>query len=166
MENRPKIELTLSQFDKIIELVSIIFLIAMWLQTAYTLIKLPAIIPIHFNAAGKADNYGDKTTLLILPILATIIYFAFSALNKYPHNFNYTSRITAANAQQQYIIATRLLRFIKMAVLIIFNLIILFTYLTTIGVVNGLGIWLLPIVLGLMIVPVMISIVLSSKKQK
>ena len=165
METRPKIKLILSTLDKNLELTSKIFLVVMWGLTFYTFLKLPTTIPIHFNASGQADNYGNKLTLFILPILATIIYFGLTQLNKYPHIFNYMTKITEDNAQKQYTIATRMLRFLKMSIIVIFSLIILFTYLTTIGVTNGLGFWFLPLTFGLLLIPTIISISQSFKKK-
>ena len=165
METRPKIKLVLTPLDNKLELISKVFLVVMWGLTVYTFLKLPAIIPIHFNASGQVDNHGNKQTLLILPILATIIYFVLTQLNKYPHIFNYMTKITEDNAQKQYTIATRMLRFLKLAILVIFSLIILFTYLTTIRVTNGLGIWFLPLTFGLLLVPTIIGISQSFKKK-
>lgn len=164
MEARPKIKLNLSQLDHRLELAAKVFLVVMWCLTIYTFLKLPEIIPVHFNASGQADSYGNKLTLLFLPILATIIYFGLTQLNKYPHIFNYMTKITTDNAQRQYGIATRMMRFLKLAILIIFSLIILFTYLTTIGVSNGLGIWFLPLTFTLLLVPTIFSISQSLKK--
>jgi len=165
METRPKIKLTLSPLDNKLELTSKIFLFVMWALTIYTFLKLPTTIPIHFNASGQADNYGNRLTLLLLPILATIIYLGLTQLNKYPHIFNYMTKITAGNAKKQYTIATRMLRFLKLAILTIFSLVILFTYLTTIGLTNGLGFWFLPLTFGLLLIPTIISISQSLKKK-
>ena len=129
METRPKIKLTLSPLDNKLELTSKIFLIVMWGLTLYTFLKLPTTIPTHFNASGQADGYGNKVTLIILPILATIIYLGLTQLNKFPHIFNYMTKITEDNAQKQYTIATRMYRFLKLSILVIFSSIILFTYL-------------------------------------
>ena len=158
MEIRPKIKPGLSRLDNILEITGKIFLAFLWGLILYTFFKLPDTIPIHFNATGQADNYGHKTTTLILPILATVIYLGLTQLIKRPHMLNYMVKITANNTLKQNIIAARMLRFIKVAVLIIFTLIILFIYLTTIGVTHGLGIWFLPLVLGLLLVPTIVLI--------
>ncbi len=136
----------------------------MWGLTLYAFLKLPATIPTHFNAAGQADDHGNKLTLLILPILATVIYFGLTQLNKFSHIFNYMKKITDENAERQYAITTKLLRFMKLAILLIVTLIVLFTYLTTIGVTNGLGFWFLPLVVGLLLFPTAIAISKSLKK--
>lgn len=165
METRPKLKINLSQRDKILEFTGKIFLVAMWVLTLYTFLKLPTTIPTHFNASGQADDYGSKLKLLVLPILATIIYFGLTELNKYPHIFNYMIKITEDNAHRQYTIATRMLRYLKLAILLIFSLIILFTYLTTMGVTKGLGFWFLPLTLGLLFIPTIASIVQSFKRE-
>jgi uncharacterized membrane protein len=165
MESRPRIKLTLSPLDNKLELTSKIFLIVLWSLTLYTFLKMPTIIPTHFNASGQVDEYGNKLTLLILPILGTIIYFGLTQLNKYPHIFNYMTKITGDNAQKKYSIATRMLRFLKMAILVIFSLIIFFTYLTTIGVTNGLGFWILPLTFGLFLIPAIVSLSQSFDKK-
>ncbi|HQW14318.1 MAG TPA: DUF1648 domain-containing protein [Niabella sp.] len=157
--------ITPSRLDNKLELTSKIFLFILWGLTIYAFLKLPKTIPTHFNASGQADDYGNKLTLLILPIIATVIYFGLTKLNKYPHIFNYLTKITEDNAKKQYTIATRMLRFLKLAVLIIFSLIILFTYLTTIGVTNGLGFWFLPFTLVLFLLPTIIGITQSFKKK-
>lgn len=165
MDTRPKIKLTLSPLDNAFELTGKIFLVVMWGLTVYTFFKLPTTIPIHFNASGRADGYGNKITLLFLPVLATLLYVGLTQLNKYPHIFNYMVDITEENAPRQYAIATRILRFIKVAILLIFSLVILFVYLTIIGVTNGLGSWFLPFTLALFLVPVIITISQSLKKK-
>ncbi|MBS1729295.1 MAG: DUF1648 domain-containing protein [Bacteroidetes bacterium] len=164
MESRPKIKLQLSQFDKNLELCSKLFLILIWAFSFYVFYKMPDMIAIHFNSVGKADQYGNKIFLLILPALATIIYFGITKLNQYPHIFNYLTKITEGNARKQYTIATRLLRYLKLVSLLIFFLIILMTYLATMGMTNGLGFWFLPLMLALVFIPVIISIFQSLRK--
>jgi hypothetical protein len=164
MEARPRLKLNLSRVDKILEVTGQIVLLILWVLTLYAFFKLPTIIPTHYNASGQVDNFGKKSTLLILPILATAIYFGLTLLNKYPHILNYMNKITEADAIRQYTIATRMLRFIKLSILLIFSLIVLFIYLTTIGVTKGLGRWFLPLTAAFLLVPIILSIFLSFRK--
>ena len=166
METRPRIKLTLSPFDKTLEWAGKVLLLLMWGLTIFALCTLPDIIPIHFNAAGQADNHGNKITLLVLPVLGTILYFGMTELNKYPHIFNYLTQITADNAERQYSMETRMLRFLKSAILLIFSMIILLTYLAATGSVNGLGAWFLPVILGIILLPTIILIIQSQTKKK
>ena len=162
METILKTKLTLSSLDNKLELTSKVFLVIMWGLTIYTFLKSPSIIPIHFNALGQADNYGNKVTDLVLPILATVIYFGLTQLIKYPHLL---TKGTVNNSQKHYIIAARTLRFLKLIILFIFSLIILFTYLTTIRVTNGLGFWFFPLTIGLFLIPIIIPMSETFRKK-
>jgi uncharacterized membrane protein len=163
MENRPKINISLSTLDKILESIGKLLIIIIWGLTLYTFLKLPTIIPTHFNASGEPDGHGNKLTILILPILASLLYFGLTKLNQYPQSFNYIGTITVENAERQYTIASRMLRFLKIALLLIFSHIILFTYLTTIGLTNGLGVVFLPFTLGIALIPIIFYIRQSIK---
>jgi len=163
METRPKINISLSTLDKILESIGKLLIIIIWGLTLYTFLKLPTIIPTHFNASGEPDGHGNKLTILILPILASLLYFGLTKLNQYPQSFNYIGTITAENAERQYTIASRMLRFLKIALLLIFSHIILFTYLTTIGLTNGLGVVFLPFTLGIVLIPIIFYIRQSIK---
>lgn len=166
MENRPKVNVSLSPLDKILESVGKLLIIIIWGLTLFVYFKLPTIIPTHFNAAGQPDGHGNKLTILILPIIATLLYFGLSKLNQSPQSFNYITTITEENAEKQYTFATRMLRILKISLLIIFSHIILFTYLTTIGITNGLGVGFLPFTLGIVLTPIIFYIGQSLKKNK
>lgn len=153
MPARPKIKVTLSSFDKTLETICISLILVLWGLTLFAYFTLPDTIPTHYNASGEVDNYGSKTTLIFLPVLCTILFCGLTILNKHPNILNYVTPITEENAERQYKYATRMLRFIKLLIAIIFTLIVLFTYLTTIGKVHGPGAWFLPIVIVLTIVP-------------
>ena len=165
MVTTPSIKSTLLPLDKTVEIVSKIILVVMWGLTIYTMIKLPATIPIHFNANGQADNFGNKATILILPILPTIMYLGLTMLNRYPQVYNYMTKINEDNSQYQYTIVIRMLRFMNLVILLIFTWIILLTYLTTIDVTSGLGFWFLPVTLVLLSIPIIITISLLLKKK-
>ena len=154
METRPKLEIKLTVLDKMLELVSLFALCLIWWLAIYYFFVLPNIIPVHFSASGKPDSYGSKETIFILPIIGLFIFILLSLLNKYPQIFNYPVKITAANALKQYTNGTRMIRYVKTAVLVIFTLILLFTGLTATGKSNGLGVWFLPLTLVLIVIPV------------
>ena len=162
MEIRSKVKLILSPLDRKLESGGKILLIAMWALAIYTFWHLPTTIPIHFNAKGLPDGFGRKVSILVLPIIATAIYVGMTMINKHPHNLNYPITITVDNAQKQYTTATRMLRYLKLSIVLIFSFIILFTYLTAIGARSGLGI--LPMTLGLLISLFIYSIIQSVKK--
>ncbi len=165
MQTRPKIKLETTPFERVLETASALLLCFLWGFTLYAYTKLPQIIPTHFNAAGKPDDYGDKLTLLLLPAIATLLYFGLSYLNKFPHHFNYTVTITADNAAQQYRSATQMILFLKLVILLIFFAIVLLTYSTANGTTTGLGILFLPLTVAVLFIPIVVLMVQSQKKK-
>lgn len=139
-------------------------ILLLWILTVTAFFKMPDTIPTHFNASGQVDNYGNKETIFILPIIATIIFIGLTILNHYPHIFNYASRITEVNAEYQYSMASKTIRFLKLIIAILFTIIVLDTFLTSINKANGLGSWFLPLTFGLMSLPTMYAIIISFKK--
>jgi uncharacterized membrane protein len=127
MNNRPRIQLQLQPIDKIVEILCLIVIAALWLLTSVAYNQLPDVIPVHFDATGQADGYGPKATLWMLPTIASALVLGLTILNKYPHIFNYPTTITPENALQQYTFATRMLRWIKLGAAIIFLVIMFFT---------------------------------------
>ncbi|MFT3911357.1 MAG: DUF1648 domain-containing protein [Ferruginibacter sp.] len=163
MEDRPRIKLTLSGFDKNLDMLGYVLFFIMWALTIYVFVKLPPIIPTHFGMSGKPDDYGRKETLLLIPIIGTIIFFGITQLSKYPHIFNYTVRITEENAARQYGSAVKIFRFLKVSIMIILTTIILITYLTVIGKSDGPGSWFLPMTFALLLIPTIVMVVKSFK---
>ena len=163
MEERPKIDLQLSKLNKALELMSKIVLVTMLFLTAFVYIDSPDVIPSHFNASGKPDDFSDKSVIFILPLIGSVIYFGINQLVKFPNLFNYAITITKENAQKQYELATRMIRFLQLAILIIFTVIILMTYLIIIDISDGLGEWFLPFALCITNIPVIITLIQSFK---
>ena len=167
MEARPKIKINLTQFDKVLEIGGIMLLVIMWTLTAFNYYQSPDTIPIHFNLSGQPNGYGSKMTLLFLPLIPTAIYFGLTQLNKYPHIYNYMTKITEENAKRQYTIATRMIRILKFSIVLIFIIDILSTLLMTLGVADGLGAWSFPLTILILAVPTIYLIFQSlNKKEK
>jgi uncharacterized membrane protein len=163
MQTKPKIQIKLWKLDKSLELLNTIVLVAMFCLAVFVYLKSPDIIPSHFNASGKPDGYSDKSVVFILLFIGIVTYFGFNQLVKFPHVFNYPVSITEDNAERQYELVIRRVRFLQLAILIIFTVIILMTYLTNIGISDGLGTWFLPFALCIGIVPVIITLIQSFK---
>jgi uncharacterized membrane protein len=122
MSDRPKLKIELTTFDKIMEILGWIFMIALWSMTINSYNQLPDIIRTHFNLKGEVDGYGEKWMVLLVASIATILFLAMTFLNKFPHRFNYLTVITKDNVLRQYTIATRVIRFLKILMVAIFLL--------------------------------------------
>ena len=155
MENRPEIKIELTPADQVLEILSWLALLFLWGLVIYFYSSLPQIIPIHFNASGRANGFGSKGTLFLLPIIGAFLFVGLTALNKVPHIFNYPTAITPENALKQYTNATRVLRCVKLIILIIFTEIVRATIATATGKSHGLPGWFLPLEIGLTLIPVL-----------
>ncbi|MCO5269022.1 MAG: DUF1648 domain-containing protein [Brumimicrobium sp.] len=83
MDERPKIKLELSTFDKTLEILGWISILSIWILTISNYTNLPDTISIHYNGAGMADGFGGKGNILTLPLIATVLFIGLTVLNKY-----------------------------------------------------------------------------------
>ena len=163
MGNKPKIKLDITNTDKIIEFIGWILLIGTWILTVLSFSDLPESIPTHFNGAGEADGFGEKSNIYTLPIIGTILFIGMTMLNKNPHIFNYPEAITNENALSQYYNTTRMIRILKLIIVFIFGLILIMTLQYTNGYADGLGTWFLPFTIGLFTIPTLYFLIKSIK---
>jgi uncharacterized membrane protein len=166
MKERPRLKLELTQADKIAEIIGWLLIFAVWSLTVINYQSLPDIIPTHYNGAGVADGFGDKWTILTLPLVATILFVGLTILNRFPHVFNYPTEITEDNALRQYTIATRLIRYLKVIIIVIFGLIAFQTIRHANGQTEGLGIWFLPLTMVLIFIPIIYFLIKSTKTKQ
>jgi uncharacterized membrane protein len=165
MNGRPKIAVPLTKFDKVVELTAFVLLIVLWTTILTNFHDLPSTIPIHFNAAGNPDRYGSKSSILTLPVTASIIYVAITILNRYPHLYNYPTTITTGNALKHYTTATRMIRVLKLVVVVIFSMLVFTTFSVAEKKAPGLGRWFLPVVILLLVVPNLLFILKPFRKR-
>jgi uncharacterized membrane protein len=152
-ESRPRLRPHLTASDRVLELIGWGLLIGLWGYALGRYGALPERIPTHFNAAGESDAFGNKQSLLTLPVVATVLFVGLSVLNRFPHLFNYLQPITQENALRQYTIATRMIRLLKLVLASVFFALLHLTVQTAQGEAQGLGTWFLPLVLALVNLP-------------
>jgi uncharacterized membrane protein len=119
LQERPKLKQHLNGVALVLEVIAFTLLLLIWVYVGYQYSNLPNTIPIHFNAAGQANDWGSKATILIIPVIATAICFGFYFLCKVPHVHNYMVNITPQNAAYQYNNSTLLLRVVKILAMLI-----------------------------------------------
>ncbi|SFE90355.1 DUF1648 domain-containing protein [Thermoflexibacter ruber] len=165
MKTKPKIELELSPIDQFWEIAGWVALVLLIGLAILSYFQLPETIPTHFNFKGEADDFGRKETIFILPALGAIVFIGMTILNRYPHIFNYSVEITKENAQRQYTLATRLIRYLKFSVLLVFAIITFVTFKVATGALTEIGTWSILVVIFLLVFP-SIFFALKLKKSK
>ncbi len=157
-EKRPKIKPELTSIDKMVELAGLFLLSGFWVLVLSGYSDLPATIPTHFNAKGVADGFGAKSSVFALPVVASIFYVGMTILNFFPQVFNFPTKITPENALRQYTHATRMIRWLKLGLLLVFGAIALQTMQVATGKAQGLGGWFLPVTLLVVFAPLLFFI--------
>ena len=163
---RPKITLIPTTADKLVDLLGWLILIALWGWTFTHYSTLPDTIPTHFNASGEADGFGSKASIIGLPVIATLLFIGVTVLNRYPHIFNYPTAITEDNALRLYTLATRMLRYLKLVLVLVFGGIEFMTIQNATGEEAGLGAWFLPLTLVLVFLPLIYFVFKSVQANK
>ncbi len=157
---RPIISIEPDKWDIWMETTAWTFLILLWIYPLQLYTSLPEQIPTHFNLNGNADDYGHKQSILLLPIIATILNIGMSVLSYYPHLYNYPTRITPENVANQYRFAIRIIRLSRIITSCVFFLIV---YRIIAGIQNGddnLGKPFMPWILGLGLIPALLTLIM------
>lgn len=136
---RPVIKLPLTNTEKVLEIISGIGILLIFILTAASWRIMPEQIPTHFGASGIPDGWGGKESLVFLPIGSFLLYLLLSVVNRYPHTFNYPWKITEENAKIQYQNARYLMVFLKAEIIWSFTYIQSITIQVALGKAGGLG---------------------------
>jgi len=147
---RPRIKIEPDTADLIVEVIGAIFLLLMVGFPWYYFNELPEIIPVHYNTAGEPDGFSQKIAIWTLPGITLAIYLGMLILNNFPHILNYLKKITEENAEQQYRLATKLLRTLRMLIAVSFFYIVYRTIQVSMNNADGLGTYFLPIFITVM----------------
>ena len=91
------------------------------------------LIPIHYNASGQIDGWGDRSDLLLLAFFTLLLYLGLFFGERFYKKFNYPVKIADHNAGLLYRLAVRLLRHLKLL------LVAFFAYLNISSLMVGLG---------------------------
>lgn len=160
---RPKLHIALEKQDIIIIWLTWIGLLVIWIIALYGFVHLPETIPVHFNVKGEPDGFGGKWNLFFLPGLTTALLIGLTLLNRHPEIFNYPVKITAENAERQYKLAVRLIRWVNLSLSLMFLMITFMTvHSAALQNAKAYG-FVLPLVLLLSFVPLVAYFAISVK---
>lgn len=94
--------LPVTPYQRVLNILSFLLLLGLFLYPALIWSKIPEQIPTHYNFAGKADAFGSKTSLLILPIIGCLLYGLLVFVGHFPSAWNSPVKITAENKEWVY----------------------------------------------------------------
>jgi len=162
---KPKINPPFRSIDIILEALAGICILYLVVQL---LVEYPAIsqqVPTHFAANGTPDAWGNKSSLLIIPVVAIVLYTGLTLLNRYPYIFNYPVPITEENAIKQYQLAKSLVIALKLTTIGLFLYIQLQTIRVAQQIQGDLGTYYLIIIVIGSFIPIVIYFILATKNK-
>lgn len=131
-------------FDKVIEMLCLLAIVGV---TAYLVVSWPRIpeeIPMHYDFAGNIDRWGDKSELIIMPIMLWLMYGFLSAIGAFPMLWNTGVTVTEENKYRVYRTVKYMVKTLKLLVVLDF------AYLTIQPLTgNNMPVWFLLVMLGL-----------------
>lgn len=148
-------------YDWILEVSSLIALVFALLPLFfYGDIGEDQLIPIHYNAHGEIDGWGDRSYLWNISLLTALFYAGFTILERYYKKFNYPIEITPDNANSLHRLGVRLMRHLKLLTTLMFAYINLtfFNFAINKEGEGELGMFM-PLLLGCMMVVTLVYIV-------
>ena len=71
--------------------------------------NLPDVVPSHFDAAGVPDAYGDRSVLLLEPVVALALWALLAVARRRPELWNFPVRVTPRNRAALYAIGEKMM---------------------------------------------------------
>jgi len=159
MANQPKVEVPRTGTERVLQVVGIGAVVAMWAYVARVWSEIPAKVPIHFDLAGTPDGWGSRGELLALPIGATLTFLVCTLLERVPHIHNYPIKITEANAPAVYALSRLSVLWLKLIVILGMGFGFAATVETALGRATGLPGWYSPVFAGSLGVVLIVTVV-------
>lgn len=91
-----------NKIDLGMEVVCIGILVGITLYLIFNWSFIPEKVPLHYDWKGNIDRWGNKTELLILPIMSWFLYLMITALEQFPRLWNTGVSITEENQVKVY----------------------------------------------------------------
>jgi uncharacterized membrane protein len=163
--DRPSIRIKPDKLDKTVDVLNLIVLFFTVALPVFYFSDLPSLIPKHFNIKGIPDSYGSKYFIIILPFISVIFYIGCTVLKRYPHILNYPLEITNENAESQYHLAVKMIRFLLLILLSAFAYMTFATIQTAFDNSQGLGYFFIPVFVFLILFAITYFIYLLARKR-
>lgn len=165
MKDRPRIEIKPTGFDVVLDIIGAACVLIMVILPAIHYGSLPDDVPTKFGADGLPTSYSPKPLVWLLPFFGLITWVGMYVLNKYPHIFNYTVKITQENAHIQYQLATRFIRVLNTMIAVTFAYLTQEMIFTSLGEQTGIGAWFLPVFMLVMFGSIIFYLFAASTKK-
>lgn len=113
-----------SKYDVAINVLCLVMIIGIAIYLILNWANIPEKVPMHYNFAGKVDRFGNKSEIIILPIITVIMFSFMSVIEHFPQLWNTGVKVTDKNKEYVYRILKNMITTIKLIAVCVF------TYLT------------------------------------
>ena len=110
-----------SVWDNILEVCCWILVIGIPVYLMIAWKNIPSEIPMHYDALGNVDRWGDKSELIILPIMTFLMCSFLSVIEFFPQMWNTGIKITEENKERAYRILKSMIKTLKLIVITDFS---------------------------------------------
>ncbi|WP_336514859.1 DUF1648 domain-containing protein [Pollutibacter soli] len=148
-----------TQPEKILKRLTWIIVFANWVLAISKYSSLPEQVPIHFDWSGTPDNYGNRATIFLLPIISTVFIGWIAGLKAGISYF----RLPVNGDPKE---ASLMMQALCLAMSILFLTITWKTIEVATGKAEVLGGWLLPFVILLICIPTIFFLIRNFRKSK
>jgi len=125
------------------ELIAAVGLVVMVGVVAMHYTSLPQVIPIHFNGAGVADGWGNKSMVWFLVAVGCVVYAGMTLASFFPNLISMP--VSRERLQAAQPIAIEMIGWVKVIAVWMFAWINWMTVSVAMGRSTGLGPWFLPV---------------------
>lgn len=81
-------KLKYTKMQTVFEIIGALLLAGMFAYVFLEWGRLPEKIPVHFNAAGEINRWGDKSEIFILPGVGMALYLLITLISHFPSSWN------------------------------------------------------------------------------
>ncbi|MCM3086494.1 DUF1648 domain-containing protein [Bhargavaea ginsengi] len=163
--NRPKLDIPKTALERILDWAAILVFVSGTGYLIWIWGDLPAEVPAHFNGAGEVDRWESKWTLVMLPIIASLLWIGMTILEKFPEKHNYMAELNEHNIEFQYRNSRMMLNVLKNIVVFVFIYISYQMVQVALGGEDSIGMMFLPIFLVLMFAPMIVFMIRSLRNR-
>jgi uncharacterized membrane protein len=129
-----------TSLEKQFKLVNTVLIIAMVVYAITNFASLPAEIPMHFNAKGEADDWGNKAVVFVMPGICIFLYFMMNIIGTLkPSTYNFPVALTKENAKRQVELARKMMQGLNISIFAMFFYILWRMVAIAKGATGGLG---------------------------
>lgn len=113
-----KLKYTKSQV--ILEILTLLCLIGMFVYLILNYGNLPDKIPMHYNFAGEIDRWGSKKGLFFMPIMSILLYLLLTVVTFFPSAWNMPVTVKEENKIRVYSCVKTLMILMKLEIIVCF----------------------------------------------